>query len=317
MAIPSRHQMRLAFLRHIADGEEHCWHDLKADLADYFSLTASDRQRVDKLGNNLFYTKLARVVFYLRGEGLVELTRQRPDYRITDRGQFVLQHPPETITSTFWQQFQLPNVNAIIPVLLQYLGDREAHHYLDIRNFLTAHFEITPVQQRAINPYSGFMWNRRWGDARDELLRVYFVESAGAGYYRIEDLGFEVLQDPPEVIDRAFLRTFRPPASKVERGLLQFLADKGPTSRERLVQAYIDYMRTDTYPSGGYPWQRACGYAMGGLERAGLIAANGEGTDYQITEIGRAALILEPKEFPINFMNRVQEAAAFLPGRIG
>ena len=160
MAIPTRPEMRLPLLQHFADGEEHYWQTLKEALADHFALTASDRQLLDRLGNSLFDSKLFTVLHYMWAEGLIELTRQKGYYRITDRGQSILQQPPETINSAFWNQFKLPSVDAIIPVLLQYLGDREVHHYRFVRDSLTNHFLLTRAQQGDFATGTGWFGNR-------------------------------------------------------------------------------------------------------------------------------------------------------------
>ena len=310
MAIPSRQEMRLALLQHIADGEEHYWRTLKETLTDHFTLTASDKRQLDQRGNNLFNSKLFKVLsYYMPAEGLVELTRQTGYYRITDRGQFVLQQPPEAINSAFWKQFKLPGVDAVMPVLLQYLGDREAHHYLKVRDILTDHFSITRAQRKASG--GSLLWNKRWGEAGRALLRVDFI-TLNSGDYQITDLGFEVLQAPPEVIDTAFLKTFQLPDGEIERCLLQHVADKGPKTRECLIDDLVTRLRTDTYPSGANPWINRCSRAMARLERGGLVTEVGEKSDRQITAIGRAALVLAPEEFPFGFITRLHEAASLL-----
>ena len=310
MAIPNRQEMRLALLQHIADGEEHYWQTLKETLADHFALTESDRQRLDQRGNNLFNSKLFKVLsYYMPAEGLVELTRQAGYYRITDRGQLVLQQLPEAINSTFWKQFKLPSMDAIIPVLLRYLGDREAHHYLAVRDTLTDHFSITRAQRKASG--GSLLWNKRWGEAGGALRRVDFI-TLDSGYYQITDIGFEVLQDPPEVIDTAFLNTFQLPDGEIERCLLQHVADKGPKTRGHFIDNLVIRLRNDTYPSGANPWINRCSRAMTQLERGDLVAAVGEKSDRQITAVGRAALVLEPEKFPFGFIPRLQEAASLL-----
>ncbi len=311
MAIPSRQEMRLALLQHIADGEEHYWQTLKESLADHFALTASDRQQLDQRGDNLFNSKLFKVLnYYMPAEGLVELTRQAGYYRITDRGQSVLQQPPEAINSAFWNQFKLPSVDAVIPVLLQYLGDREAYHYLKVRDTLTVHFSITPVQQKASGGGT-LLWNKCWGEAGRTLLRVDFI-TLNSGDYQITDIGFEVLQNPPEVIDTTFLKTFQLPDGEIERCLLQHVADKGSKTREGLIDDLVTRLRTDTYPSGANPWLNPCSRAMKRLESGGLVTEVGEKSDCQITAVGRAALVLEPEKFPFGFITRIQEAASLL-----
>jgi restriction endonuclease Mrr len=311
MAIPTRPEMRLPLLQHFADGEEHYWQTLKEALADHFALTASDRQLLDRLGNSLFDSKLFTVLHYMWAEGLIELTRQKGYYRITDRGQSILQQPPETINSAFWNQFKLPIRDAIIPVLLQYLGDREVHHYRFVRDSLTNHFLLTRAQRKAINPHSGLAWNRRWGDAGRALSHVDFI-TLSSGDYQITDLGFEVLQDPPEVIDTAFLKTFQLRDGKLERLLLRHIADMGPKSRERLIEDIVICLRTNVYPSGAGPWTWSCSRAISRLERGGLVTAIGEESRCHITPLGYAALTLVPKEFPSDFIDRFQEAAALL-----
>ncbi len=310
MAIPSRREMRLALLQHTVDGEEHYWQTLKETVADHFALTVSDRQLLNQRGNNLFNAKLYKILnYYMRAEGFVELTRYAGYYRITDRGRYVLQQPLEAINSAFWIQFKLPSVDAVIPVLLQYLGDREARHYLMVRDTLTVHFSITPAQQKASG--CSLLWNKRWGEAVRALRRVDFI-TLSSGYYQITDLGFEVLQAPPEVIDTAFLETFRLPSGELERLLLQSIADKGPKPREHFIDDLVTPLRTDTYPNGAEPWMRCCHRAMVQLERGGLVTSIGDKSLCQITPIGRASLILEPNEFPFGFITRIKEAASLL-----
>ena len=316
MAIPTRQEMRMPLLQQFADGEEHYWQTVKAALAEHFALTPSDRQRLDNHRNPLFDSKLSTVLHRMRSEGLIELTSERPYYRITDRGLSVLQHPPEAITAAFWNQFKLPKVDAIIPVLLHYLGDRETRHYLEVRDALTHHFSLNRAQQRATNRFSGLAWNRRWGEARGALCRMDFITS-NAGYYQITDLGYEVLQNPPEVMDTVFLQSFRLPHGELERHLLQRIADEGAKSREHLINALVTSLKTDTYPSSENLWRQNCEGALAQLTRAGLIAATRENTELQITPLGYVALILWPEEPSLGFLVRVQEAAALLKQHFG
>ena len=313
MAIPTRQEMRLPLLQHFADGKEHHWETVKEALADHFALTVSDRQLLNRLGNNLFNSKLFTVLHHLWAEGMVALAKQE-HYKITDRGQSILRLPPESINAAFWKQFKLPSVDAIIPVLLECLGDRETRHYPLIRSFLTDHFSITQSQQKAISSSWGLKWNRHCWDACRTLLHVDFVESVSSlrGHYRITDLGFEVLQEPPEVIDTAYLKTFGFPDGEIDRIALEYVADKGPRSRECFIDDLVNHLRTDTYPSGENLWIKNCSRTMFRLERGGLITSTDEVSDVQITAAGRAALVLEPEKFPFDFISRFQEAVALL-----
>ena len=314
MAIPTRQEMRLPLLQHFADGEEHHWETVKESLANHFALTASDKQLLNRFGSNLFGSKLYTVLNHLGSEGMVELAREQIYYRITDRGRSVLRQPPETINSAFWKQFKLPSVDVIIPVILDCLGDRETRYYPLIRSFLTDHFSITKAQRKAISSSWGLKWNRHcWGACR-ALLHVDFVESAYRfrGHYRITDLGFEVLQDPPEVLDTTFLKSFRYPDGEIDRLSLQYVADKGPKPRERFIEDLVSRLRTDTYSSGENLWIKNCNRTMSRLEKADMITSTGEGSDVQITAVGRAALVLEPEKFPFGFISRFRKQAVAL-----
>lgn len=314
MAIPSRREMRLPLLQHIADGREYLYSELKSALTRHFLLTAADKNAVKPNGvKNKFSARLSTILSTLRAEGLVAFTPSKRDgtYRVTERGRYVLSQSPEALNAAFWRQFKLPSVDAIIPVLLQHVADGKSHHYLALREAVTMHFSITPAQQRAISPSWGLRWNRRWGKARKALIRADFVDNTEAGRYQITALGQEVLHNPPPVIDTAFLATFQLPPGEMGPMLLQHIADTASAPRQVVIDTLVNRLSTDVYPSGAMPWRKDCSWEMTRLERSELVTSTDDGF-CEITALGKAALILEPDAFPWLFPQRLRKAAELL-----
>ncbi|MEJ5345000.1 MAG: restriction endonuclease [Chloroflexus sp.] len=105
MPIPDFQTIMLPMLRVMADGQEHSIQGLLDRLAETFSLSEEELRELLPSGKQtLFYNRVGWARTYLAKAGLLETTR-RSYYRITARGQQVLQQNPSRIDIRFLEQF--------------------------------------------------------------------------------------------------------------------------------------------------------------------------------------------------------------------
>lgn len=104
MSIPDFQTLMLPVLRASADREVRIG-DVIESLADTFALTTEERAELLPSGKQTtFANRVHWAKSYLGKAGLVELTR-RAHFRITEKGQRVLQSPPERISIRYLEQF--------------------------------------------------------------------------------------------------------------------------------------------------------------------------------------------------------------------
>lgn len=88
----------LPLLEELADGREHTSADLYQVLANRFGLTEEERTQLMNNGRQpLFHNRVGWSVTYLKKAGLLQAPK-RGSYRITNRGQEVLNQKPASIT---------------------------------------------------------------------------------------------------------------------------------------------------------------------------------------------------------------------------
>lgn len=105
MPIPDFQTLMLPFLRHTADGQEHSAPETEDQLAAKFNLSETERNELLSSGKQTrFGNRVAWVKLHLLKAGLLESPR-RAVFKITDRGQQVLQANPERINMAFLRQF--------------------------------------------------------------------------------------------------------------------------------------------------------------------------------------------------------------------
>jgi len=105
MAIPDFQTIMLPILRFAGDGSEHSMLDARTALADRMGLTDEDRQELLPSGQQTrFSNRVAWAKIHLERAGLLSKTR-RGHFIITERGQHVLNNPPEKIDIRYLQQF--------------------------------------------------------------------------------------------------------------------------------------------------------------------------------------------------------------------
>jgi restriction system protein len=105
MAIPSYQTCMLPLLRLYRDGREHRLKDAVAILAKEFSLTEEERNECLPSGQQpVFANRVAWAGTYLKKAGLLSSPR-RGYFRITERGQSVLDEKPNRITQKYLKQY--------------------------------------------------------------------------------------------------------------------------------------------------------------------------------------------------------------------
>jgi len=105
MAIPDYQSIMLPLLNYAGDSKEHSLRETIDALADLFKLTDDERRTLLSSGQQtVFDNRAGWARTYLKKAGLLETTR-RGYYRITKRGQDILQQNLSKIDATFLKQF--------------------------------------------------------------------------------------------------------------------------------------------------------------------------------------------------------------------
>lgn len=105
MPVPSYEEFMLPFLKVLADKDIHTIRDVREELADYFSLSESDKEELLPSGTMPVYrSRIGWAKTYLKKAGLID-NSVRGKVKITDRGLNVLKQNPEKIDSHFLLQF--------------------------------------------------------------------------------------------------------------------------------------------------------------------------------------------------------------------
>ena len=105
MAIPDFQSIMLPLVRHCGDGQEHATSDTVEALATEFSLSEDERKALLPSGvQEIFVNRVAWAKSHLKMAGLLESPR-RGVFKITPRGQDVLQKKPTAINLKFLHQF--------------------------------------------------------------------------------------------------------------------------------------------------------------------------------------------------------------------
>jgi restriction system protein len=105
MPIPDYQSIMLPLLKFAGDGQEHSLRETIEVLADEFDLTGEERGELLPSGQQaVFDNRVGWARTYMKKAGMLETTR-RGYYRITERGQQVLQGNPPRINAAFLKQF--------------------------------------------------------------------------------------------------------------------------------------------------------------------------------------------------------------------
>lgn len=105
MPIPDYQSIMLPLLKFAGDGQEHSLRETIEALADQFGLSGEERNELLPSGQQaIFDNRVGWARTYMKKAGLLESTR-RGYYRITPRGQQILQKNPTKINAVFLRQF--------------------------------------------------------------------------------------------------------------------------------------------------------------------------------------------------------------------
>jgi restriction system protein len=172
MAIPDFQSIMLPLLKLAGDGKVHSIHKAVEELAGHFSLTEEERSKLLPSGQQpVFYNRVGWARTYLKKAGLLEDPR-RGYFRITKRGEEVLEQDPPEIDRRFLRQF--PEYVEFRKVTKKARESKEKEEELE---------ELTPEEDLE----SAYQQIRE--DLAEKLLS--YVLNSGAGFF--EKLVVELL----------------------------------------------------------------------------------------------------------------------------
>jgi len=103
----------------------------------------------------------------------------------------------------------IPDYQSIMLPLLKFAGDKKEHSIREAIEYIANSFNLTEEERREVLP-SGqqYIIDNRVGWARTYLKKAGLLESTKRSYFKITDLGLEVLQKAPKEINVKFLEQF-------------------------------------------------------------------------------------------------------------
>lgn len=112
----------------------------------------------------------------------------------------------------------IPDFQTLMLPLLKAAADGQEHSHPEVIDALSTQFQLTEEERNEMLP-SGLQarFDNRVGWARTDLKMAGLIESPGRGKFRITSRGLELLKNPPERIDRKFLRQYPEYESYVAR----------------------------------------------------------------------------------------------------
>jgi len=103
----------------------------------------------------------------------------------------------------------IPDYQSIMLPLLEFAGDQEEHSRNEAIEHVSKFFKLTDEEKRQLLP-SGTkqIINNRVGWAKTYLKKAGLLEYPKRGYFKITDLGLNILEDKPEKINNRYLMNF-------------------------------------------------------------------------------------------------------------
>lgn len=103
----------------------------------------------------------------------------------------------------------IPDFQSIMLPLLKFASDEKEHSVREAIEYLAKHFRLTEEEKKELLP-SGqqYVFDNRVGWARTYLKKAGLLESTRRAFFKITDLGLEVLENPPPKVDVNFLQQY-------------------------------------------------------------------------------------------------------------
>jgi len=103
----------------------------------------------------------------------------------------------------------IPGYQSIMLPLLKFAGDKKEHSFREAIEHIANIFNLSEEERKEVLP-SGqqYIIDNRVGWARTYLKKAGLLESTKRSYFKITDLGLEVLQKNPKEINLKFLEQF-------------------------------------------------------------------------------------------------------------
>jgi len=111
----------------------------------------------------------------------------------------------------------IPDFQALMPALLDHLGDLREHSDSEITRSLSDHFDLNPEERARFQPDDNkkvFIERIDWVKAELEMAGLIAVP--GQGMMVITERGLFALEQKPRKMDRSFLKQFPEYREKVE-----------------------------------------------------------------------------------------------------
>lgn len=103
----------------------------------------------------------------------------------------------------------IPKYHEFMKPVLELLEDNHIHKLVDIYNVLALKFELTEEELEEMLPSSKqLVYKNRIGWALTYLKKAKVIESPARSSYRITELGHNILDDNPEVVNPNYLKRF-------------------------------------------------------------------------------------------------------------
>jgi len=138
----------------------------------------------------------------------------------------------------------IPDYQAIMLPLLQYVSDNQEHRITDATEYLSKKFNLSEGELRELLPSGIPIFTSRISWAKTYLKQAGILEQPKRGVFTITDRGLTLLQEKPPLINVKLLeqyeefRAFRSRKSHVDSEASALLQTSDETPEEQLAGAY-------------------------------------------------------------------------------
>lgn len=139
----------------------------------------------------------------------------------------------------------IPDFQTIMLPLVQFASDDKEHSLREAIDYLANYFQLTKEERKELLP-SGRQatFDNRVGWSRTHLAKAGLLNSTRRGYFEITQLGKQILEQKPDVINMAFLKRypdyieFIRPSTQDEKTAVSDETDASQTPEEAIESAY-------------------------------------------------------------------------------